>query len=167
MCCIGGWTVPRDLSPTGWFHVVRAPRQVSQVCSPTHLLRPQQAQAPFLLPRRSSETQRAGVATTGSSSVGRAASLVVSPVRPPLPRCRAQVPSTRELETATTAVVGRPGRISEVLVTSTRPNNASQATHRARLGLKWLREWLLGEACRGWGVAQLSGEEKSKVPVPL
>ena len=76
-------------------------------------LRPQQAQAPFLLPRRSSETQRAGVATEGSSSVGRAASLVVSPVRPP-PKCRA----TRELETATTAVVGRPGRISEVLVTS-------------------------------------------------
>ena len=49
-----------------------------------------------------------------------------------VPKCRA----TRELETATTAVVGRPGRISEVLVTSTRPNNASQATHRARLGLK-------------------------------
>ena len=57
--------------------------------------------------------------------------------RPFVRRCRggAQVPSTRELETATTAVVGRPGRISEVLVTSTRPN-ASQATHRARLGLK-------------------------------
>ena len=48
-----------------------------------------------------------------------------------VPKCRA----TRELETATTAVVGRPGRISEVLVTSTRPN-ADQATHRARLGLK-------------------------------
>ena len=58
--------------------------------------------------------------------------------RPFVRRCRggAQVPSTRELETATTAVVGRPGRISEVLVTSTRPN-ASQATHRARLGLLW------------------------------
>ena len=53
-----------------------------------------QAQAPFLLPRRSSETQRAGVATEGSSSVGRAASLVVSPVRPRaaaevVPKCRA------------------------------------------------------------------------------
>ena len=48
------------------------------------------------------------------------------------------VPSTRELETATTAVVGRPLRISEVLVTSSSgPNNASQATHRARLGLLW------------------------------
>ena len=58
--------------------------------------------------------------------------------RPFVRRCRggAQVPSTRELETATTAVVGRPGRISEVLVTSTRPN-ADQATHRARLGLLW------------------------------
>ena len=56
-------------------------------------------------------------------------------------RCRggAQVPSvSRELETATTAVVGRPLRISEVLVTSSSgPNNASQATHRARLGLLW------------------------------
>ena len=55
-------------------------------------------------------------------------------------RCRggAQVPSTRELETATTAVVGRPGRISEVLVTSSSgPNNACKATHRARLGLLW------------------------------
>ena len=53
--------------------------------------------------------------------------------RPFVRRCRggAQVPSTRELETATTAVVGRPGRISEVLVTSTRP------THRATLGLLW------------------------------
>ena len=61
--------------------------------------------------------------------------------RPFVRGCRggAQVPSvSRELETATTAVVGRPLRISEVLVTSSSgPNNACKATHRARLGLLW------------------------------
>ena len=51
-------------------------------------------------------------------------------------RCRggAQVPSvSRELETATTAVVGRPGRISEVLVTS--KHQAQRILARPLIGL--------------------------------
>ena len=75
-------------------------------------------------------------------------------------RCGAQVPSvSRELETATTAVVGRPLRISEVLVTSSSgPNNASQATHRARLGLLW--RLLSDRGSDFW--ARLTGGEVSR-----
>ena len=51
-------------------------------------LRPQQAQAPFLLPRRSSETQRAGVATAAPPSVAPHPSSSRPFVQGPLPRWR-------------------------------------------------------------------------------
>ena len=179
MCCIGGWTnsapwplshwvIPRRPGPAA-----SLPSQLTYSPTPNRALRPQQqAQAPFLLPRRSSETQRAGVATEGSSSVGRAASLVVSPVRPRLPRWRPSAEHPRAGDSNDSsggaAFAHLRGVSYQQLGAQQRiPGHSSGSTRPSLAPLKWLREWLLGEACRGWGVAQLSGEEKSEAPVPL
>ena len=127
------WVIPRRPGPEA-----SLPSLLTYSPTPNRALRPQQQ------PRHrfSSHADRArpNVPVLRPQAAPPSVAPHPSSSRPFVRRCRGAVPkcrrATRELETATTAVVGRPGRISEVLVTSTRPN-ASQATHRARLGLLW------------------------------
>ena len=171
-------TVPRDLSPTGWFHVVRAPRQVSQVSSPTHLLPSQHSGLNRPRHRFSSHADRARPNVPVLRPKAAPPSVAPHPsssrpfVQGPLPRwCPSaeREPRAGDSNDSSGGAAGTHlrGVSYQQAPGPTHPRPLIGPPRPSLARLKWLREWLLGEACRGWGVAQLSGEEKSEVPVPL